>query len=145
MFDGAAASLPCWGSFLKGNWSLQRLAHNELTLTPLHRLKHSHILPWTKTNTSHCINYDQPYPLGRTLCLLHTLQILILTSLLDYYKGETEPRNPISLHYVGLQNHNINHGAPKDLGTLYHNIENTLGIEKPCIKPKHRLSHRGRL
>jgi hypothetical protein len=49
--------------------------------------------------------------------------------MLDYYKGETEPQNPISLHYVGLQNHNFNLRAPKDLGTLYHNIKNTYRIK----------------
>jgi hypothetical protein len=36
--------------------------------------------------------------------------------MLDYYKGETELQNPVSLHYVGLQNHNYNLEAPKDFG-----------------------------
>jgi len=81
-----------WCSILTSNWSLQRLAHNELTSTPPHRLIHFHILPWTKTNTTehftmHKLIHDQPYPLSHTLCLLHTLQIFILTSYAGLLQG----------------------------------------------------------
>lgn len=86
-----------------------------------------------------------PIP-SATHCVFYTpYKFWFWQAMLDYYKGETEPWNPVSFYYVGLQNHNYNLGAPKDLGTLYHNIKNTHRIEKPCIKPKHRLSHRGRL